>query len=146
MAYLARWPEWLHACKLNYCWMTTETLTGSTRTDSSLQSRLFHYCDSLQSSCTLPSRHTCSSHWFLVLLFFLLSLVFIYLFSLSDPPPVSTLLWTSNYDQVITAWFRSARASDSYSNHILVCLRSRCSAKCCFQKFLGPPPNLISQT
>lgn len=81
------------------------------------------------------------------------AMLFVFLFFCQPhlPFPVNTSLWTSNYWQVVTQWFHSerchsARASNSYSNYILRCLQSCLSAKCCFQTFPGPAPNLIPGT
>lgn len=56
MAYLARWPEWLHACAL--WWMTTEALAGSSLQENCIHFLRFH-CDSSSLYCPLFSPSSC---------------------------------------------------------------------------------------
>lgn len=111
MAYLARWPEWLHACVL--WWMTTEAL------ENCIHFPRLKCCDSSLFYCSFfsPPPHHCasSSHCFLAYIHLVLFSLFLFLsdclFSFCFCPPrpfaVNASLWTSNYSQVIALWFHS---------------------------------------
>lgn len=158
MAYLAQWPEWLHACVL--WWMTAEPLAGYSPKENCIYLLCFHCRDCSPSFIpliTVPVHHLVFFLLILILCYFLslstcLSVCLFFLF-LSASPPLLCQHFTLDIQLLaghsIVIPFSaglSARASNSHSNYILGCLQSCRSAKCCFQTFLGPPPNLISQT
>lgn len=78
-----------------------------------------------------------------------LNCLFFFFVSVSLTPPLSAL----HFGHPITRRSRSSHSiqscsiqcglSRSHSNYILSRFQSCCSAECCFQTFLGPPPNLI---
>lgn len=160
MAYLARWPEWLHACVLR--WMTTEdsgNFHSSGRLHSfSLLSVLWLFAI-LMPFFLLPHL-ACSFRRFLAYfsfavifsLFHPASLSICSLF-LSASPPLRCQHFTVDIQLLaghsIVIPFRAAPfsvgPSNSHSNYNPGCLRSWRPANCCFQTFLGPPPNLIPQ-
>lgn len=72
MAYLARWPEWLHASVL--WWLTTEALAGSALQENCIYFLCFHCCD--------PSPLYCSFSSYLSIALFSCSFSFCVIFSL----------------------------------------------------------------